>query len=249
VVDRELLRPGNVIRHISGLSFVGRPKVFAVAAEIFDRAPDCEVYRHFETWDQGELRALIEPTDVVVDATAVPAFELLLNEVCLSVGRPLVAAAAFQRANVGRVRITSPCRDACVLCYEGGYVPSDPGYPVIPAGEEGEFVESGCGVPTVEATALDVDVTANVAARAVLQLLRERHDGVGGIAVANHALIVNEVVEGLRSAPHGEILTTPGLHWSRWTPRPGCDACGGGGTLISPTGAAGLPLGDVATQE
>lgn len=226
LVDGDRLRPGNVIRHVAGLSFVGRPKSWAVFAEILDRVPDCAVEMHSDTWDEAKLRALVEAADVVVDATAVPAFTLYLNELCIVSGRPFVSAAAFRRARVGRVRVTRPGRDACALCYEGGYVPNDVAYPVIPPGDEGEFIESGCGVATVEATALDVDATANVAARAVLHLLRERHPVATPQDMPNHAIIVNEVVDDLAATPHSTTLTTPGIHWSTWIPRPACDACG-----------------------
>ena len=248
VVDGDRLRPGNVIRHVGGLSLVGRLKAWAVAAEIFDRAPDCDVQTHPETWDESELRVLVERSNVVVDATAVPAFGLLLNEVCLSLGRPLVSAATFRRACVGRVRVTRPRRDACTLCYEGGYVPNDPAYPVIPPGDEGEFVESGCGVPTIEATALDVDATGNVAARAVLHLLREQHAGATSPGAPNHAIIVNEVVDSLATAPHGGLLTTPGIHWSKWAARSACDACGDDEAAAMSNRAADLARDDGSTS-
>jgi molybdopterin/thiamine biosynthesis adenylyltransferase len=226
IVDSDRLRPGNVIRHVAGLSVVGREKSWAVYAEIWDRAPDCDVQTHPETWDEAKLNALIGAADVVVDATAVPAFTLYLNELSVAAGRPFVSAAAFRRAHLGRVRITRPGRDACALCYEGSYVPNDVAYPVILQGDEGAFVESGCGVATVEATALDIDVTANVAARAVLHLLREQHAGGLPEHSQNHAIIVNEIVDDLAATPHADILATPGIHWSTWARRPGCDACG-----------------------
>jgi hypothetical protein len=175
---------------------------------------------HLETWNRAELLAIISRADVIVDATAVPSFGLLVSELCLQARRPLVAAAAFRRARLGRVRVTRPFLDACGLCYEGGYVPLDATYPIIPVGPEGEFVESGCGVSTVEATAMDVDASANVAARAVLHLLRELHEGHVPADAPNHALVVNERVEGVEG-----LLATPGIHWSRWPRRGACEAC------------------------
>lgn len=229
IIDSDRMRPGNVVRHVAGLSSIARLKTTGVLIEILDHVPDCDVHSHLETWNRTELHAIISQADVIVDATAVPAFGLLLNEPCLEARRPLVAAATFRRARLGRVRVTRPFLDACGLCYEGGYVPSDATYPTIPAGDEGEFVESGCGVSTVEATALDVDAPANVAARAVLHLLRELHDGRLLRDAPNHALIVNEPVDAVDG-----VLAIPGIHWSRWPRLPGCEAC----QADTPTAAA-----------
>jgi len=160
------------------------------------------------------LRQWIREADIVVDSTASPTFSLLINDLCIREGQPAVYVTAHRRAAIGRVRIVRPGRDACLVCYEVDHASSQP-YPRIPPGDEGEFTEAGCGDVTVEAAALDIDEIAGRAARVTLGLLQAT------TGANNHLLVVNGIVPGTVGD-----LARPGLHWSRWSSVPICEACG-----------------------
>jgi molybdopterin/thiamine biosynthesis adenylyltransferase len=214
--DSARLRPGNSVRHVAGLGGVGELKTLMTMIEVLRHAPDCAVRVEERSWDPAVLLGWIQEADVVIDATANPAFSLLLNELCLRAGRPALYVTSHRRAAIGRIRIVRPGRDACVVCHELGYAATDGqvDYPFIPAGEEGEFVETGCGVPTVEASAVDIEATANWAARTALRLLQDK------LGDDNLCLLVNDTLPDLTG-----VLTEVGVHWSRWEPMVGCDAC------------------------
>ena len=225
LVDSDGLRPGNTVRHVGDLAHVGKPKTEAVWWEVLTHVPEVTVERYDSTWDPGVLRWHVSRADVVVDATAEQPFNLLLNEVCVRAGRPLVQAETMRRAAIGRVRVVRPGRDACLLCYSAHARTS--AYPVIPPGDEGEFFEAGCGVPTVEAPAVDVEATANWAARVVLWLLRDT------LGPRNHLLVVNDEVPDLS----GDSAIV-GVHWDVFAPVPGCDACGASQATMAPADEA-----------
>jgi molybdopterin/thiamine biosynthesis adenylyltransferase len=212
LVDYDLLRPGNVVRHSAGLGAVGLPKTAASRLTILEHAPDCQVEEAPATWEPDELARRVQGVDVVVDATANLAFSLLLNEICLGVGRPAIYAATYRRGAIGRVRIIRPGLDACLVCHEVGYADAAD-YPEIPRAAEGEFVEVGCGIPTVEASAIDIETTANWTARAALWLLQDKLTG-------NLCLVVNDVLPEL--APRWQQV---GVHWSAWPPLGSCLVC------------------------
>ena len=213
LVDHDLLRPGNVVRHVVGLVGLNHGKAIATKFDILQHAPDCDVQVADSTWDPARLREWVEAADVVVDATANGAFSLLLNEICIRARRPALSAVTKRRAAIGRVRVVRPGRDACLGCYL--QLSERSGYPVVPAGDEGEFYDAGCGVPTVEAPAVDVDATALVAARTVLNLLRDR------LGPRNHCLVVNDVL------PEAEgVLAQEGVHWDTFGPVADCTTCG-----------------------
>lgn len=225
LVDSDLLRPGNAVRHVGGLTYIGQLKTQAVWLEILTHAPAAHVELRDTTWDPEDLRLLVSRADVVVDATAEQPFNLLLNEVCVRADRPLVQTETMRRAAIGRVRVVRAGRDACLLCCDAHARTS--AYPVIEPGDEGEFFEAGCGVPTVEAPAVDVEATANWAARIVLWLLRDT------LGPRNHLLIVNEEVPGLS----GDAAIV-GAHWHVFAPVPGCDSCGASRAEMTQPGEA-----------
>lgn len=213
LVDGDRVRPGNAVRHVADITQMGRLKTSAVYMEILFHVPNVRVDERRDTWDPMRLRELVSAADVVVDATAEQPFSLLLNEICVTNQCALVQCDTMRRAAVGRVRIIRARRDACLLCYEAHA--QSPRYPVVPPGDEGEFFDEGCGVPTVEAPAVDVEATANWAARVVLWCLQDR------LGPRNHLLVVNQEVPGLTGD-----LAIVGTHWDVFAPVTGCECCG-----------------------
>jgi molybdopterin/thiamine biosynthesis adenylyltransferase len=213
LVDRDWLRPTNTVRHEGGLWDIGREKTLAVWWAIYQHAPDCEVETADESWDPNILAGWMREADVVVDATAHETFSMLVNEIALREGKPVVYAFTRRRAAVGEVLIVRPGIDPCVTCHIA--LARDSGYPVVPAGDEGEFIEAGCGVPTIQASAVDVELTAALAGRTVLRLLQGRADS------KNHLLLVNDPLPDAFG-----VLTIEGQHGFQWRRVP-CSSCGG----------------------
>jgi len=213
LMDGDRLRPGNAVRHVAGIMVAGYSKTITTLGAIQQHVPDCDVAVGREEWDPLRLVEIVREGDVVVDTTAYEPFSLLLNEVCLRERRPLVHAVTMRRAAIGRVRVVRPGRDACLVCYRN-YV-GTPACPLIPIGSDDEFFEEGCGVPTVEAPAVDVECTANWTARTVLWLLREV------LGPRNHCLVVNDILPDVAG-----LLAEIGIHWATFPPVSGCGACG-----------------------
>ncbi|HEU4329027.1 MAG TPA: ThiF family adenylyltransferase [Roseiflexaceae bacterium] len=214
VVDDDVLRPGNAVRHVGGLGFAGQEKTRVVQWHVQLHAPDCTVLTEAASWNPETLTGWIAEADLVIDATANPTFSLLLNQLCIEVGRPAIYASAHRRAALGRIRVVRPGRDACLICYEAGYRETGT-YPVLPLGDEGAFVETGCGVPTVEASAADIDAVAAAAAQTALRLLRDT------LGSDNHCLLVNEVLPDVTG-----IFRRRGANWQTWRAIDGCESCG-----------------------
>ena len=213
LIDSDRMRPGNAVRHVAGMNYTGRQKTLAVSLDIALHAPDTQVEPERATWDPVRLRTLVADADVVIDTTVNQPFSLLLNEICVHAHRPFVHAETMRRGAIGRIRVVRPGRDACLTCYEAHK--QSKVYPVVPPGEYEEFFEDGCGVPTVEAPAVDVEATANWTARIALWLLRDV------LGPRNHCLVVNDEVPGLTGK-----LGMVGIHWLVFGPV-ACNTCGG----------------------
>lgn len=216
LVDGDRLTPTNAVRHATGLRYAGTVKTFAVEQEVLDHAPHCNVQTSHETSDPDEIAELISDADIVVDATASTPFSFLLNEIAISAEKPVIYVAAHRRASVGRIRLVRPHRDACVTCYEAarGHIAAAT-YPVIPPTDEGAFIEEGCGTPTVEGTAIHLELTANTAARLVLNELDT------AAQTRNHVLVVIDPIPEAR-----QPLNAAGVHESMWPPVSECESCG-----------------------
>lgn len=214
LIDNDVLRPGNAVRHVGGLQLAGYDKTVIVKVKVENHAPDCQIRTETTSWHPDTIRQWISETDIVVDATANTPFSFLLNQLCLQEKRPAIYVTAHRKAAIGRIRIVRPGQDACLVCYEHGYLGTQD-YPTIPPGDEGWFVESGCGVPTVEASAIDIDHIANWCARATLWSLR------GKLGENNHLLVVNDSLPDVV-----DQLSQPGIYWNIWNPLPGCETCG-----------------------
>lgn len=215
LIDDDKILPGNVIRHICGLSRVGIEKTWAVRYSILDHFPDCKVETFTSSWTADKLREYIDGCSAVVDATANYNFSLLLNEVCISARQPVVFSTTYRRASIGRIVIRRHEDDPCLACYvDPARDWSDNTFPLIPTDPDQMFVDEGCNSVTEEAVALDVESIANLTARLTVKLIRKQLDGI------NLAIAVNEPI-----ADSQGVLTHPGIHLRQNQPLANCAIC------------------------
>lgn len=212
-VDSDQLRPSNCVRHEAGIRLSGMTKAQAVGVEVLQHTPACIFESIPETWDADELVRIVDGCQVVIDATANDAFSFLLNEICVHQGVPFLSASSFRRASVGRLRVVQPLMTACLVCYTVLATKSD--FPLIPPGDEGAFVEAGCGDPTTEASAIELTCIATQVAQVARDIL------IGNPLKGSECLIVNNVLSDVPTP-----LDTTGVHWFSRVPVPDCQTCG-----------------------
>ena len=118
--DFDRLEPGNVSRHVLGLSDVGRYKTKAMADAVRERNPYASV-ETLEAKISGEtieaLRAAVRKSDVVVAAVDEREARGILNKVCYDERKPLIVAGASHRACVVQVLRLRPGVTACYQCF------------------------------------------------------------------------------------------------------------------------------------
>jgi hypothetical protein len=169
LVDRETLRPGNVVRHAAAGSWVGLPKVEGTRHAIAQCAPWTTVKTVEQSpWNPKRLREFVDDHDLVIDATGNVGFTEQLSRLLAGREEPLVSAALYRRGHVVRV-----CRQA------PGDVPlaerTDSNvYPLVPHGEFPEQValEAGCSAPVNLASPMAVASAAALAVQSCLDALR-----------------------------------------------------------------------------
>jgi molybdopterin/thiamine biosynthesis adenylyltransferase len=217
LVDSDHLIPGNITRHICGLDWVGLPKTAAVKSILRRHNPDINIECYEATWEVNKLRTYGQNCDLVVDATGNTNFSRHLNRVCVELNRPILFAAAYRRASIGRIisRIdkSDPCLE-CYLAYPNAW--SSDEYPIIPTNPDESFIEDGCGSVTEEAIALDVEAVANFGTRSIIRLLREIHNRGNLGIVINEPLLDSDF----------DLFHFTGTHYRTNEPNPRCKVCG-----------------------
>lgn len=214
LVDSDTLMPGNIIRHVCGLNFVGSEKIYATAVTISTYNPDCLIRPYQSTWEVSKLQEYLQDCDVVIDATANSNFSLHLNGVCIDLCKPIIFTSAYRRAKIGKIIIRRNANDPCFACYVDPQFWSPDEYPIVPPAPQETFIEDGCGSVTQEATALDIEAVANLTVRVAIKLVQQKLEN-------NLGIIVNE---GLVDTVG--MLNQEGVHWRLNTPLKSCQICG-----------------------
>jgi molybdopterin/thiamine biosynthesis adenylyltransferase len=119
LLDRDILEPENVIRHVCGKRFVGQKKVVAVAEVLRDRNPDIKIAEiEADIMEYAELPTLIAKSDVVVLATDNEPSRYKINEICVQNSIPFVVGRVFTRGIGGEVFAFRPKEGGCLACLE-----------------------------------------------------------------------------------------------------------------------------------
>lgn len=118
LIDRDVLGPENVIRHVCGRSFIGRRKVDAVAEVLLDRNPSANITKlDTDIVSYPNLKSEIVKSDVVVLATDNEPSRYAINEICVQSSVPFVVGRVFTRGIGGEVFAFRP-GGACLACVE-----------------------------------------------------------------------------------------------------------------------------------
>ncbi|MDY6838832.1 MAG: ThiF family adenylyltransferase [Thermodesulfobacteriota bacterium] len=120
LVDDDRLEVGNVVRHVAGLSHVGRYKTKVMADLIREKNP----YATVETWEEKvswknaeAVRDLVRKADIIVCATDERQSKLVINRLCVEEKKPCVFGGAFRRAYGGQVLLLRPYESPCYQCF------------------------------------------------------------------------------------------------------------------------------------
>ena len=123
LIDPDRIEVANVIRHVAGLSDVGRYKTKVMADKIRDKNPHAEVETHevkICTETEGLLRKLVRKVDLGICAVDDPDARLIWNRIFVEENKPYIMAATFRRAYGGQVLFVRPGKTPCYQCFRMG---------------------------------------------------------------------------------------------------------------------------------
>ena len=169
LVDGDTMRPGNTVRHAAVLS-VGENKARATRVRILLSAPWTEASTTKENpWSPTRIRALMNGSDLVIDATGLSRFTILASQIADRHQRLFVSAALYRGGAIARVRRQAPDRD--VPIFERT---DETRYPLIPPGDERLALEPGCNAPVNNASPVAVVAIAALTSEIAIDSLAGR---------------------------------------------------------------------------
>ena len=119
LLDRDVLEPENVIRHVCGRRFVGQKKVDALAEVLRDRNPNINIDKlEADLMVLPTIETVIRESDVVVLATDNEPSRYRVNEICVHNDIPFVVGRVFTRGIGGEVFSYRPHSGGCLACLE-----------------------------------------------------------------------------------------------------------------------------------
>jgi molybdopterin/thiamine biosynthesis adenylyltransferase len=120
LADHDRLEIANLVRHICGLSDLGRFKTKAVRDQILGKNPSAQVEtleRQID-WDYlPNLRELVRRVDLVFCCTDNRASRMLINLACVSERRVCIYGGTLNRAYGGHVLRVNPTVSMCYQCF------------------------------------------------------------------------------------------------------------------------------------
>lgn len=168
IVDGDTVEPSNLHRQpLYGWADVGRPKARLAAERLHRLNPFIRVEAVAERLTEENVADLVAGHDLVLDGTDNFATKLLLNDVCLAYGKPLVVASIHRwDGQIVVVAPEGPCLrclwpspppDGCVgTCADDGVLGAVPG--VFGALQATEAVKCILGMPTTAGSVVLFDL-------------------------------------------------------------------------------------------
>ena len=120
LIDNDVVKSENVIRHVCGLQFVGRKKVDALEDILKDRNSEIAVQKFEKDLLQWSgLESEVQRSHIVVLATDNDPTRYQMNELCVRNAKPFVVGKVFTRGIGGEVFGYRPGESGCLACLEG----------------------------------------------------------------------------------------------------------------------------------
>lgn len=169
LVDRDRYEPGNALRHQASMKEFGLDKTIALRNRIEEVSPSTTV--EALTFNVGchrkdSFMALLDASDLIVDAAADPLTTHYLNRLCVKFKKTLVVGSVTNGAWSAEVFRYRPGKSGCWMCFRIQHPTSPPGAP-----DDGKQFAPGCSQPTFVGGASSMMMASGFAARIVIDTL------------------------------------------------------------------------------
>lgn len=193
LLDKEMLKAQNTIRHLCGSHLVYFPKTLAVAIRIMENVHHFIniVHSPSDVFQKSAGDIFPDKDSIGVSTIADDNTEGFLNEMAVKSKRTVFYARALRGGKVARIFRVSPGTDACKTCLSLYYQEEDGAYIKIEEDPNLPVITTECNNPIRPASAADLKLIASLTAKVVLEYLEKGDLGF------NHWIWSSETLPGL----------------------------------------------------
>lgn len=138
LIDDDVIKPGNLVRHLVGPAAIGMSKVDAVANHLkYQHAVDVKLDPRVERANHDSILLLVREHDLVVNATAEFAVTAAVHAVSRATGKHSLSAALQNDGTTYRLDVLPPLDGASPIPVSAASRPD----------RSDEYFEAGCGSP------------------------------------------------------------------------------------------------------
>ena len=217
LVDMELLKAQNTVRHLCGCRLLYIYKTHAVAMKVWENAHHfVKVSTLLGNVFQIPPENLFARSDAIgVSTIANENTEGYLNEIAVRAKHTVFYARALRGGKAARIFRVTPGQDACKTCLSLYYEDEKSAFIRIEEDPDLPVISTECNNPIRPASAADLKLISSLAAKVVLEQL------VKGDRAFNHWIWSTETLPGLSVSPELPYQMTRQF----FPPHPDCPVC------------------------
>lgn len=215
LVDKEVMRPHNAIRHVLGIDRTSIPKVFGLMEHIFFHNPFVNIEFNFLDVLNAQIEDYVPENTIGVSTIADDNIEAYLNEQAVDKERTVFYCRSLRGGKVARIFRVIPHKDACKACLGLYLKENNPIFLNIPEDDTLPPITNECNNPVRPASAADMKIISGVFSRIIIDFLQKNN------ADNNHWIWSSEALDGLQL----ETSTCGLIRTDKIPPHPKCFVC------------------------
>lgn len=206
LIDHDVIRPHNAVRHICGIQNTGFPKVIALKFQLSHANPFTEISIGFDNILRQHLMELLTIKGIGISTIADDNIESYLNEQAVIHNQVIFYARALRGGKAARIFRVIPGQDACFNCLILHRRDKNPKFADLPEDKTLPTLTNECNNPVRPGSAADLKLISSLTSRILLDELQEGHQ------TNNHWIWSTEKLDGLnpyefkstKLGPHSE---------------------------------------------
>jgi hypothetical protein len=175
LLDKDVMRAGNVTRHVLGLDSISKKKAVALREHLLRKNVFAKVESVvYDPLTQPEnFEQLVFSVDLVISCLGSDGTEVFVNAVCKSAGKPVIFCRSHLQSRIGAILISMEGR-GCFECLSKHLTGPECPIPRLPEIAYKDLVglDADCGSAFLPASAIDLDHVALHCSRLILAMLQ-----------------------------------------------------------------------------